>query len=76
MDNPTPEQAAYIRAAEIADVLLRDGLPVIGFTDVDYGKWVAMTFRLAGQRAEWAVQVPVHKATPELFRELYEGLWT
>jgi hypothetical protein len=41
---PTPDQAAYQRAAEVADVLLRDGLPLVRFRAFDQGRRVGFVF--------------------------------
>lgn len=67
-------EAAYQRAAEIANVLLGEGVPVLGFTDLDMGNAIGMAFQLTGERAKYAARLPLAEATPERFRELYEAV--
>jgi hypothetical protein len=44
----TPQQTAYMQAAAIADEVLRDGLPLIGFDTYDD----LMIFRFGGSRLQ------------------------
>ena len=62
----------YQRAAEIADKLLQQGVPVVKFTG-ERGT-VMMVFQLHDEAAKYATRLHVSKATPEAFRELYEAV--
>lgn len=74
MGNAARQHDAYQRAAEIADLLLRDRIPVIGFHDLDDGMAIGMAFQLTNERAKYACRLPIDQATPERFRELYEAV--
>jgi hypothetical protein len=62
----------YGEAAKVADVLLRDGVPVLGFGSL--GGKLSMTFQLVDERAVYVALLPEAEATPERFRELYEAV--
>ena len=66
----TRDQAAYQRAADIANLLLGEGIPVLGFGAA--GGQLSVRFQLSA--ASYTVLVPELDATPERFRELYEAV--
>lgn len=67
-------EAAYQKAADIANLLLASGIPVLGFMDLDMGASIGMAFQLDGERAKYACRLPLEKATPEAFQRLYEAV--
>lgn len=73
-DKAVAERAAYVKAVEIADVLLSRGIPVIAWVPLDLGASIAMAFQLHQERATYSCRVPVGEATVERFLELYEAV--
>ena len=71
MGAPTAQEATYMRAAEIANALLGDGLPLLGYGA--HGGKLSITFILDGKTSCVAL-LPEADATPERFRELYEAV--
>jgi hypothetical protein len=67
-------EAAYQRAAEIADVLLAQGVPLIGFAEADYGDKLSFAFQLREEDAKYVVRVSRAEATPERVLQLYEAV--
>lgn len=62
----------YQMAADIADVLLRDGVPVVAFSGAQ--ETVMMVFQLSDDAAKYAARMHISKASPEGFREFYEAV--
>lgn len=74
MSEPTFSQRTYMKAAEIANTLLGEGVPVIGFSDMDGGHRIGIAFQLTDERAKYATRLPVEEASAERFRALYEAV--
>jgi hypothetical protein len=68
----TEDQRLYGEAAKVADVLLRDGVPVLGFGAREGKLWIR--FQLHDQAAGYVALLRPEAATPERFRELYEAV--
>ena len=59
-----PQRTAYEKAARVADLLLAHGLPVVGFSDFDFGSKIGFALQMTpGVRV--GVRFPVETA-PEL----------
>lgn len=74
LDKAQAAQLAHQKGAEIADILLRDGLPLVGFAASDMGAKIAFAFQLEGERAKYAFRVPVEDATVERVKQMYEAV--
>ena len=72
MGDRIAQEAAYQKAAGIADILLRDGVPLLAFAQFDMGHKLGFVFQLDGAPAKYACRVPTETATPESVREIYE----
>ena len=72
MPEPTAQEAAYLRATEIANALLGEGIPVVGFRDLDGGAAIGIAFQMREDK-NLGLRLPLAEATPEAFRKLYEA---
>ena len=68
------QQRTYQRAADIADLLLSRGFPVVGFADLDGGHAIGIAFQLQDEPAKYATRLPLADASPERFAQLYEAV--
>lgn len=74
MGDRVAQEAAYQKAADIADKLLASGVPLLGFEQFDMGHKLGFLFQLTGERAKYACRIDTETATPERVRELYEAV--
>lgn len=74
MGDRVAQEAAYQKAANIADRLLADGVPLLGFDQFDMGHKLGFLFQLTGERAKYGCRVETETATPESVRALYEAV--
>jgi hypothetical protein len=68
----TDSEAAYQKAAEIADRLLAKGLPIVGFEAQDLGHKVGWQIQLPDGR-RWAFRMPMADLSDETVEKLIQA---
>lgn len=72
--NGSDYEVAYQQGAKIADELMAEGVPVIGFHVARFGARIGMTFQLQDEAARYTCLAPVGEASVKHFRDYYEAM--